>query len=164
MATLLIAEHDNKSLKDATAKAVTAAKALGGKDFYILLKHVVPNTFASVTVIATFAMAIVIISEASLSFLGLGVRPPTPSWGSILNDGYGFIRDTPWPVIGNVAWKTEWMATSANLFTARNCRRHSANSRKFLPLNAFASSIHGRPADVAGIPGPSAGSRLLCWR
>src|SRR4051812_19149165 len=50
---------------------VTAAKALGGKDFYVLSRHVVPNTLASVTVIATFGMAIVIITEASLSFLGL---------------------------------------------------------------------------------------------
>jgi len=41
----------------------------------------------------------VITIEAGLSFLGLGVRPPTPSWGSILNDGYSFVRNSPWPLI-----------------------------------------------------------------
>jgi peptide/nickel transport system permease protein len=42
---------------------------------------------------------VVVTIEAGLSFLGVGIRPPTPSWGSILNDGYTFIRDTPWPVL-----------------------------------------------------------------
>ncbi len=78
---------------------VTAAKALGGKDFYILLKHVVPNTFASVTVIATFAMAIVIISEASLSFLGLGVPASIPTWGSMLSEGRSYMNRAPWLTI-----------------------------------------------------------------
>jgi peptide/nickel transport system permease protein len=78
---------------------VTAAKALGGNDFYILLKHVVPNTFASVTVIATFAMAIVIISEASLSFLGLGVPASIPTWGSMLSEGRSYMNRAPWLTI-----------------------------------------------------------------
>jgi peptide/nickel transport system permease protein len=78
---------------------VTAAKALGGKDYYILLKHVVPNTFASVTVIATFAMAIVIISEASLSFLGLGVPASIPTWGSMLSEGRSYMNRAPWLTI-----------------------------------------------------------------
>ena len=78
---------------------VTAAKALGGKDFYILLKHVVPNTFASVTVIATFAMAIVIIAEASLSFLGLGVPASIPTWGSMLSEGRSYMNRAPWLTI-----------------------------------------------------------------
>lgn len=78
---------------------VTAAKALGGKDFYILLRHVVPNTVASITVIATFAMAIVIISEASLSFLGLGVPAHVPTWGSMLSEGRSYINRAPWLTI-----------------------------------------------------------------
>jgi peptide/nickel transport system permease protein len=75
---------------------VTAAKALGGKDFYVLLRHVVPNTIASITVIATFAMAIVIISEASLSFLGLGVPAHIPTWGSMLSESRSYINRAPW--------------------------------------------------------------------
>ncbi len=78
---------------------VTAARALGGRDFYILLKHVVPNTLASVTVISTFGMAIVIITEASLSFLGLGVPVEIPTWGSMLSDGRSCMYRAPWLTI-----------------------------------------------------------------
>jgi ABC-type dipeptide/oligopeptide/nickel transport system permease subunit len=78
---------------------VTAAKALGGRDFYVLLRHVVPNTFSSITVIATFAMAVVIISEASLSFLGLGVPAHIPTWGSMLSEGRSYINRAPWLTI-----------------------------------------------------------------
>lgn len=78
---------------------VTAAQALGGKDFYILFRHVLPNTLASVTVVATFAMAVVIISEASLSFLGLGVPPHIPTWGSMLSEGRSYINRAPWLTI-----------------------------------------------------------------
>lgn len=78
---------------------VTAVKALGGKDGYVLLRHVVPNTMASVTVIATFAMAVVIISEASLSFLGLGVPVHIPTWGSMLSEGRSYMNRAPWLTI-----------------------------------------------------------------
>lgn len=78
---------------------VTAAKALGGQDFYVLFRHVVPNTLASVTVIATFGMAIVIITEASLSFLGLGVPVHIPTWGSMLAEGRSYINRAPWLTI-----------------------------------------------------------------
>lgn len=78
---------------------VTAAQALGGKDFYVLFRHVVPNTFASVTVIATFSMAVVIITEASLSFLGLGVPVHIPTWGSMLSEGRSYINRAPWLTI-----------------------------------------------------------------
>ena len=78
---------------------VTAAKALGARDFYVLLRHVMPNTFASVTVVATFAMAVVIISEASLSFLGLGVPAHIPTWGSMLSEGRSYMNRAPWLTI-----------------------------------------------------------------
>lgn len=78
---------------------VTAAKALGAGDYYVLLRHVMPNTLASVTVVATFGMAIVIISEASLSFLGLGVPAHIPTWGSMLSEGRSYMNRAPWLTI-----------------------------------------------------------------
>jgi peptide/nickel transport system permease protein len=78
---------------------VQAARALGGRDFYIIAHHVLPNTLPSVMVIATFAMAIVIIAEASLSFLGLGVPPSVPTWGSMLSEGRTYMYRAPWLTI-----------------------------------------------------------------
>jgi peptide/nickel transport system permease protein len=78
---------------------VQAARALGGKDLYIIARHVLPNTLPSVMVIATFAMAIVIIAEASLSFLGLGVPPSVPTWGSMLSEGRSYMYRAPWLTI-----------------------------------------------------------------
>ena len=78
---------------------VQAVRALGGKDFYIILRHVMPNTLPSIMVIATFAMAIVIITEASLSFLGLGVPPSIPTWGSMLSEGRSYMYRAPWLTI-----------------------------------------------------------------
>ena len=78
---------------------VQAARALGAKDYYIIFRHVIPNTLPSVMVIATFAMAIVIITEASLSFLGLGVPPSIPTWGSMLSEGRSYMYRAPWLTI-----------------------------------------------------------------
>lgn len=78
---------------------VQAARALGGRDFYIIIRHVIPNTLPSVMVIATFAMALVIITEASLSFLGLGVPPSIPTWGSMLSEGRSYMYRAPWLTI-----------------------------------------------------------------
>ena len=60
--------------------------------------RIVPNVIAPLLILASMDIPVVITIEAGLSFLGLGVKPPTPSWGSILSDGYAFIRDTPWMV------------------------------------------------------------------
>jgi peptide/nickel transport system permease protein len=75
---------------------IQAVRALGGRDFYIILRHIMPNTLPSVMVIATFAMAIVIITEASLSFLGLGIPPSIPTWGSMLSEGRSYMYRAPW--------------------------------------------------------------------
>ena len=74
---------------------VQAARALGARTSRILLRHVIPAALPAVVVQATLGMAAAIIGEAALSFLGLGVQPPTPSWGSMLNDGRGHLLDAP---------------------------------------------------------------------
>lgn len=75
---------------------VTAAKALGESHWRIILKHILPNTVPSVMVVATFAMATVIITEASLSFLGVGVPPAIPTWGSMLSESRTYLHRAPW--------------------------------------------------------------------
>jgi peptide/nickel transport system permease protein len=74
---------------------VQAAKALGASTTRILTKHVIPTTLPAVSVQATLGMGGAILSEAALSFLGLGVQPPTPSWGTMLNYGRGHLLDAP---------------------------------------------------------------------
>lgn len=74
---------------------VVAARALGATPGRIILKHLIPNLIAPVIVEATFGMAGAILAEASLSFLGLGAQPPTPSWGSMLNEGREFLLLAP---------------------------------------------------------------------
>jgi len=75
---------------------VEAARALGCTAGHIMLREILPNVLSPVLVVATFRMAYVIIMEASLSFLGLGVQPPTPSWGSMVADGRDFLVDAWW--------------------------------------------------------------------
>ncbi len=74
---------------------VQAARAIGTSDAKIIVRHILPNTLAPIIVLATVGMAAAIIAEAALSFLGLGVQPPTPSWGTMLNEGRGFLRTAP---------------------------------------------------------------------
>lgn len=74
---------------------VTAARALGAGDVRILWQHILPNAIQPLIVQASLGMAGAVLSEASLSFLGLGVPPPTPSWGAMLNDARPFLRDAP---------------------------------------------------------------------
>ncbi|MDR7542876.1 MAG: ABC transporter permease [Armatimonadota bacterium] len=74
---------------------VQAARAIGVSDGRIIVRHILPNALAPVIVLATLGMATAIIAEAALSFLGLGVQPPTPSWGTMLNEGRAFLRTAP---------------------------------------------------------------------
>jgi peptide/nickel transport system permease protein len=75
---------------------VQAAHALGCRDSRILARHVLPNVFTPWLVVATLDMARVIVIESALSFLGLGVQPPTPTWGSMLADGRVYITTAWW--------------------------------------------------------------------
>jgi peptide/nickel transport system permease protein len=81
------------------ADFVLAARALGAPAWRILPVHIMPNLIGPLLILASMDIPVVITIEAGMSFLGLGVRPPTPSWGSILNDGFAFIRESPWPAI-----------------------------------------------------------------
>jgi peptide/nickel transport system permease protein len=74
---------------------VQAARALGATTPRVLLRHVVPSTVPAIVVQATLGMAGAVISEAALSFLGLGVQPPTPSWGAMLSGGRVHLLDAP---------------------------------------------------------------------
>jgi peptide/nickel transport system permease protein len=75
---------------------VEAARALGASDRRIILRHILPNSLSPVLVQASLAMAAAITAEATLSFLGLGTQPPTPSWGSMLNIAQAYLSLAPW--------------------------------------------------------------------
>ncbi len=75
---------------------VTAARALGASDIRLILRHMLPNALAPVMVSATLGVAGAILTESALSFLGLGVQPPTPSWGNILTAGKDNIEIAWW--------------------------------------------------------------------
>lgn len=74
---------------------IEVQRSLGANDYHILFKHILPNSMAPLIVHGTSSIAGAIISEAALSFLGLGIQPPTPSWGSILKDGKDFLILNP---------------------------------------------------------------------
>ena len=74
---------------------VEAARALGASDLRIIVRHILPNIIQPVIVQAAIGMAGAILAEATMSFLGLGVPPPTASWGSMLNDGRSHLFDAP---------------------------------------------------------------------
>jgi len=78
---------------------VEAERSLGASDFRIAAVHVVPNILAPLCILTAMDIPSAIVVESGLSFLGLGVQPPTPSWGSILSEGFDRVRDTPWPVL-----------------------------------------------------------------
>jgi peptide/nickel transport system permease protein len=75
---------------------VMAARALGAADGWILWRHLLPNVLPPITVVATFSVARTIIAEASLSFLGLGIPAPEPSWGAMLDEGRNYITTGWW--------------------------------------------------------------------
>jgi len=75
---------------------VLAAYCIGARDRRILLRHILPNVIGPVIVLISLTMGYAIIVEATLSFLGLGLQPPMPSWGTMLSDARGFLSRAPW--------------------------------------------------------------------
>jgi len=78
---------------------IIAERSLGAHPLKIIWRHVMPNVIGPLLILAAMDVPVVVTVEAGLSFLGLGVQPPTSSWGTILIEGYLIVRDTPWPII-----------------------------------------------------------------
>ncbi|OUO60735.1 ABC transporter permease [Olsenella sp. An270] len=78
---------------------VDAARAMGASDLRIIARHIFPNSVASIVVYATMNIGGAILTESALSFLGMGVTPPTPSWGIMIQDGQKFLQTEPWLMI-----------------------------------------------------------------
>lgn len=89
----------SEALKLRDAEFVQAAHSIGVGHVAIMLKHILPNAFPSIIVLATLDVAIIIISEAALSFLGLGIQPPTPSWGMMISEGRNYLHQAHWIVL-----------------------------------------------------------------
>jgi peptide/nickel transport system permease protein len=92
-----VARAQTMSLK--ATEFVLSARSLGARSWRILAVHIMPNLVGPLLIIVAMDIPVVITIEAGMSFLGLGVRPPTPSWGSILNDGYAYITESSWPAL-----------------------------------------------------------------
>ena len=78
---------------------VDAARAMGASDLRIIVRHIFPNSVASIVVYATMSIGGAILTEAALSFLGMGVVPPEPSWGSMIQMGQQYLTNAPWMMI-----------------------------------------------------------------
>ena len=89
-----------ETLKLRELEFIQAARSIGVRHSVIILRHVVPNVLPSIIVMATLDIAFVIIFEAALSFLGLGIQPPTPSWGVMISDGRNYMFESLWMTLG----------------------------------------------------------------
>ena len=93
----IVTRSATQQLRD--AEFIAAAKALGASTPYILLREMLPNLMSALTVVATLEMAHAILLESTLSFLGLGVQPPTPSWGLMVAEGKAYMFFQPWVIV-----------------------------------------------------------------
>lgn len=101
---------------------VRAAQALGASPQRLMARHILPNAFPPVLILASFELGQMVILEASLSFLGLGVQPPLPAWGSMIFEGQPFLRSFPWlmilpglaifMVVAGVSFLTQWFTAN----------------------------------------------------
>jgi peptide/nickel transport system permease protein len=92
-----IARTQTLALKN--AEYILAIRSLGASPFTVIRRHILPNAIGPLLILAAMDVPVVVTVEAGLSFLGLGVLPPTATWGTVLNEGFSVIRETPWPVI-----------------------------------------------------------------
>ncbi len=89
-----------QTLQVATQDYVTAAITSGTRTTKILWRHILPNIFSPLLVQATISISLAILDESVLSFLGLGVQPPTPEWGAMINDAQTYLTSDPWMMLG----------------------------------------------------------------
>jgi ABC-type dipeptide/oligopeptide/nickel transport system permease subunit len=75
---------------------VQAARGIGVPEWRIITGHILPNTLPALVVLATLDVAVIVLAEAAMSFLGLGIQPPTPSWGTMISDGRNYLYEAPW--------------------------------------------------------------------
>jgi ABC-type dipeptide/oligopeptide/nickel transport system permease subunit len=89
-----------ETLKIRELEFIQAARSIGVRHTTIILRHVLPNVLPAIVVMATLDIAFIIIFEAALSFLGLGIQPPTPSWGVMISDGRNYLYESVWMTLG----------------------------------------------------------------
>ncbi len=82
-----------------SSEFIHAEIAMGASLGRLMAVHLLPNVLGPIMILAAMEVPVVITTEAGLSFLGFGVRPPAPSWGNILNDGFTYVRNSPWPLL-----------------------------------------------------------------
>ena len=82
-----------------SSEFIHAEIAMGASLGRLMAVHLLPNVLGPIMILAAMEVPVVITTEAGLSFLGFGVRPPAPSWGNILNDGFIYVRNSPWPLL-----------------------------------------------------------------
>jgi peptide/nickel transport system permease protein len=93
----VVSRSVTQQLRD--AEFIAAAKAVGASTAYILLRELLPNIASALIVVLTLEMAHAILLEATLSFLGLGVPPPMPSWGLMISEGKAYMFFQPWVIV-----------------------------------------------------------------
>ncbi|HLI08841.1 MAG TPA: ABC transporter permease [Ktedonobacteraceae bacterium] len=89
-----------QTLQAANQDYVTAAVVSGTHAYKIMFRHILPNIFAPLLVQATISISLAILDESTLSFLGLGVQPPTPDWGSMISEAQVYLTSDPWMLLG----------------------------------------------------------------
>jgi len=121
-----------------------ATKAVeGGADWWILQRHILPNSASPIVVQASLSVGFAILAEASLSFLGLGVQPPDPSWGSMINTGRGYLQQAPWIVFGPGA---ALFVTVLGMNFVGDAVRDALDPRSVLPGRRFQDASNGLAA------------------
>ena len=93
-----------EALKLRELEFVQASRLVGSSRLRILRGHILPNVMHTVIVLATLDVSVVIIAEAGLTYLGLGIQPPTPTWGGMIAEGQSYLSLSPWILFAPAAW------------------------------------------------------------